>query len=189
MQNQQDRFIEGLRKGDEQIFEELFKAYYAPMCDYCMRYVPDMDMAEEIVQDLFFKLWLRREEVNINTSIKSYLFTAMRNLALNRISQLKIHDRYHQFVEFQQKTDIDYPTDLMEEQDMERIMKQALATLPPKRREIFEMSRFENLKYTEIAEKLNLSVKTVESQMTRALDQLRKVLEKFLAIILIFIGL
>ncbi len=189
MHSQEDRFKKGLKSGDSLVFEELFKAYYAPMCDYCMRYVSDEDMAQEIVQDLFFKMWVRRDELVINTSIKSYLYMALRNHALNHINHLKIHDRYHQFIEIRAKTDIDYPTDVLEEQDMERIIKQAVGMLPEKRRKIFELSRFDNMKYSEIADKLNISVKTVESQMTKALDQLRKVLDKFLFWVLFIIQL
>ncbi|NTW23311.1 MAG: RNA polymerase sigma-70 factor [Lentimicrobium sp.] len=183
MINSEDRFTQGLKNGDEKVFEELFKAYYTPLCDYCLRYVSDADMAEEIVQDLFFKMWVKREELNINVSIKSYFYISLRNHALNYINRLKIQDRYNQFVEIRTRNDVDYPIDVLEEKDMERIMKQAIAMLPEKRREIFEMSRFEDMKYSEIAEKLNVSVKTVESQMSKALEHMRKVLSKFLALI------
>lgn len=184
MINSEDRFTQGLKNGDEKVFEELFKAYYTPLCEYCLRYVSDADMAEEIVQDLFFKMWVKREELNINVSIKSYFYISLRNHALNYINRLKIQDRYNQFVEIRTKNEVDYPIDVLEEKDMERIMKQAIALLPEKRREIFEMSRFEELKYSEIAEKLNVSVKTVESQMSKALEHMRKVLAKYLALII-----
>lgn len=183
MNNSEDRFVHGLKNGDEKVFEELFKTYYAPLCEYCLRYVSDADMAEEIVQDLFFKIWVKREELNINVSIKAYIFTSLRNHALNYISRLKIQDRYNQFIVVRSKNDVEHPVDVLEEKDMERIMKQAIAMLPEKRREIFEMSRFEDMKYWEIAEKLNVSVKTVESQMSKALEHMRKVLSKFLALI------
>lgn len=181
MNEREDRYKEGLKKGDILAFEELFRTFYAPMCDYCMRYVSDLDTAQEIVQDLFFKIWVRREEIVFNTSIKSYLYRSLHNQALNHLNHLKIHDRYQQFIEIRAKTDINYPTDVLEEQDMERIMKIALGKLPEKRRKIFELSRFENLKYNEIADRLNISVKTVESQMTKALEQLRKVLDNYLS--------
>ncbi len=184
MINSEDRFTQGLKNGDEKVFEELFKAYYTPLCEYCLRYVSDADMAEEIVQDLFFKMWVKREELNINVSIKSYFYISLRNHALNYINRLKIQDRYNQFVEIRTRNEVDYPIDVMEEKDMERIMKQAIALLPEKRREIFEMSRFEDMKYSEIAEKLNVSVKTVESQMSKALEHMRKVLAKYLALII-----
>jgi RNA polymerase sigma-70 factor, ECF subfamily len=181
MNSQQEKFVEGLKNGDEKVFEELFKTYYIPLCEYCLRYVSDPDIAEEIVQDLFFRMWIKRDEININTSMKSYLYMALRNHAINHINHLKIHDKYHQFIQIRAKTDIDYQIDVLEEKDMERIMKKAVAMLPEKRRQIFEMSRFENMKYHEIAEKLNLSVKTVESQMSKALENLRKIIDKFLA--------
>jgi RNA polymerase sigma-70 factor (ECF subfamily) len=184
MNSQQERFVEGLKKGDEKVFEELFKAYYIPLCEYCLRYVSDPDIAEEIVQDLFFRMWVKRGSININTSMKSYLYMALRNHALNHINHLKIHDKYHQFIQIRANTDIDYQIDVLEEKDMERIMKKAVAMLPEKRRQIFEMSRFENLKYNEIAQKLNLSVKTVESQMSKALENLRKIIDKFLAVVI-----
>lgn len=180
MSSQQDRFAEGLKKGDSLIFEELFHKYYAELCHYALRFVPDEDTAEEIVQELFFRLWAKREQVKINTSIESYLFIALRNLAMNYINSRKIHDRYRQYEQQQSKTGLEFPTDELEEKDMQRIMKQAVATLPEKRRQIFEMSRFEYLSYDDIAKKLNVSNKTVETQMTKALSQLRGVLAKFL---------
>ncbi len=180
MSSQQDRFAEGLKKGDRQIFEELFHRYYAELCHYALRFVPDEDTAEEIVQELFFRMWEKREQVKINTSIESYLFIALRNLAMNYISSRKIHDRYRQFEAQQSKTGLEFPTDALEEEDMQRIMKQAVAMLPEKRRQIFELSRFEHLKYEEIAKKLNVSVKTVETHMSKSLSQLRKVLARFL---------
>ncbi len=184
MNSQQERFVEGLKSGDEKVFEELFRTYYVPLCQYCLRYVSDPDMAEEIVQDLFFRIWIKRDEIRINTSMKSYLYMALRNHALNHINHLKIHDRYHQFIKMRSRADLDYQVDVLEEKDMERIMKKAVAMLPEKRREIFELSRFENLKYTEIAQRLNLSVKTVESQMSKALENLRNIINKFLTVFL-----
>jgi RNA polymerase sigma-70 factor (ECF subfamily) len=162
------------------IFESLFREHFVPMCQYCMFYVKDAEIAEEIVQDLFYKLWLKREDINVNGSPKSYLYVSLRNHTLNYLNRLKIEGKYSDYVESQRDRVAENQTSRLEEKDMDMILQQALAQLPAKRREIFELSRFGELKYSEIAEKLNLSVKTVESQMSKALEQMRHFLARFL---------
>lgn len=180
MINTHNQVIDSVRDNDTAVFESLFKEHYAAMCQYCLYYVKDPEVAEEIVQDLFFKLWSKKDELNINSSSKSYLYISLRNHTLNYLNRLKIEDKYNEYLEFHKNQEAENQTIRLEEDDMERILQHALSLLPEKRREIFELSRFGDLKYSEIAEKLNLSVKTVEAQMSKALEQMRKSLSRFL---------
>lgn len=184
MDNHHFRLIQGLTKGDRRVFEEIFHTYYAPLCSYCLRYVSGPEEAEEIVQDLFFKLWARRNELVINTSLQAYLYRAVRNYALNYLKHRKTHKEFENYVGFQTRQTSVNPVSALEDDEMQRVMKLAVLSLPEKRREIFEMSRYDGLKNAEIAEKLNLSLKTIENQMTKAFEQLRLVLRDYLPVLL-----
>jgi RNA polymerase sigma-70 factor, ECF subfamily len=184
MENIQDKLIAGLKEGDKKVFDDIFNAYYAPLCRYCHRIVYDSVVAEEIVQDLFCKLWIKRDELEIETSLKAYLYRAVLNHSLNHLNHLKTEEKYRQYIGFQIQGNLANPGELLEEQDIKRILSLAILQMPEKRRLIFEMSRQEEMKYSEIAEKLNISVKTVESQISKALEHLRKILSEFLGIIL-----
>lgn len=178
----QDKLIEGLKNGDQKVFNSIFEAYYAPLCRYCTRIVYDSVMAEEIVQDLFCKIWIKREEIEINSSLKSYLYKATMNHSINHLAHIKTEEKYRQFIGFNVNESLDYPLDILNEKDVKRVLSLALHQMPDKRRMIFEMSRYEDMKYHEIAEKLNISVKTVESQMAKALEYLRKIFSDVLGI-------
>jgi RNA polymerase sigma-70 factor (ECF subfamily) len=181
----QIRLIEGLKSGDKKIFDEIFKMYYTPLCHYCIRYVSDPEITEEIVQDLFFKLWIKRESLILHSSLQSYLYKAVKNHSLNYINQLKIQERHRQYVGFTAKETHD-SFDQLEETDLELLIKGAILKLPEKRRAVFELSRNDGLKYAQIAEKLNISIKTVEAQMSKALEQLRTVLKEYVLVALLF---
>jgi RNA polymerase sigma-70 factor, ECF subfamily len=176
MENIQDKLVTGLKEGNKKVFDDIFNAYYAPLCRYCTRLVIDPDIAEEIVQDLFCKIWVKRAELEIDTSLKAYLYRAVLNHSINHLNHLKTEGKYRQYVGFQVHGHLDHPHERLEEQDLQRILSLAILQMPEKRRVIFEMSRQQDMKYSEIAEKLNISVKTVESQISKALEYLRKVL-------------
>lgn len=179
MKTEQDSLLEGLKAGDKKIFDEIFRLYYPALTIHCLRFVPDQDLAEEIVQDVFVKLWLRRNDIVVTSSLKAYLYRATQNHALNYLNQLKIQERYRQFVGFQTYNGSESPLEKLQEKDLEERIKEAVLSLPEKRREVFELSRHEGMKNKEIAEKLNISVKTVENQMTKALEYLRMKLKDY----------
>ena len=184
MENIQDKLIDGLKKGDQKVFNDIFEAYYAPLCRYCNQIVYDPDVAEEIVQDLFCKIWIKREELEITTSLKSYLYKAVLNHSVNHLNYTKLEDKYREYIGFNLNEGFDSPIDMLNEEDIRQILSLALMKMPEKRRMIFEMSRKEDMKYSEIAEKLNISQKTVEAQMTKALDYLRKVFFEMTGVLL-----
>ncbi len=176
-QNDQELFLK-IKEGDEKAFEALFRAYYPYLCMYCTRLLKDASAAEEIVQELFVKLWEKRSQTIIESSVKNYLFRAVKNHCLNYIKHNHIKSEYNR--KMLEASDTFSHESEEPDTDMIKIIEQSLASLPDKRREIFRLNREEGLKYREIAEKLNISIKTVETQMGLALKTLREKLRDFL---------
>lgn len=170
---------ERMSAGDREAFNRIFRRLYSPLVRYCCRFVVDEDEAAEIVQDLFVKLWTGREKFKINTSFESYLTRSVRNASLSYINKVRSHDETHQLLS---RDDIDTsdPSEQLQSKNLEAAYSQVIAAMPEKRREVFMASRFEGLKYAEIADKLGISVKTVEAHMVAAIKQLKEGLKDFL---------
>ena len=187
MVDKNNRLVEGIKQGDKSIFEEVYREFYIPLCYYCLKYVEAFEDSEEIVQDLFVKLWDKHEELEINTSLKAYLYRSVQNYALNALSKKKTKDKYLSIQGRQLFGNYDRGHLKLEEDELRTILKHAILQLPEKRRRIFELSRFDGMKYGKIADHLSISVKTVEGQMTKALKYLRVVLKDYIPLLLIFI--
>ncbi len=168
-------------------FEHLFHSRYAELCSYANVFLNDLDAAEEIVQDLFVKFWENRENINISSSVRSYLFRSVRNSCLNFIKHKKIEETYKQYNEEQRESGTVSVDDEFEGSELEIQIRKAIDQLPPKRKEVFIMSRFEGLKYKEIAEKSGISVKTVENQMGKAIKFLRQKLADYTAFLILML--
>jgi RNA polymerase sigma-70 factor (ECF subfamily) len=167
-----------VKDGDEQAFKDLFEKYYSPMCLFARQLLNDYELAEETVQDMFVKVWEKRTLLTIDTSVKHYFFRSIRNQCLNRIQHEKIKLRYaHEMtVRAQQEAD---PEAYFVEPDLLSRIEKSINSLPPRRREIFRLSREKGMKYKEIADTLHISVKTVEAQMGLALKFLREELRDY----------
>jgi len=170
--------FERIKKSDEKAFEMLFHQYYGHLCSFATKIIHDDDSAEEIVQDLFVKFWEKREQISIETSLKDYLFRSVKNLCLNFIqhNKTKIH---HAQIVLSEVESIFSDDDNYPEMDLAFKIEESINSLPEKRKEIFRLSRQDGLKYHEIAEKLNISIKTVETQMSLAIKTLREKLRKY----------
>lgn len=168
--------------GDQDAFEQLFRAHYRPLCAFALQYVKDSDRAEDLVQELFTRLWQDRERTSITTSLKAYLFTAVRNRCLNAVTasrRMRVLDEgMDDRVEDEGRN---------EDELTERAarVQAAIEGLPEERRKVFRLSRDEGLKYHEIAERLGISIKTVENQMGKALKTLREELVDLLPLIIV----
>jgi len=177
-QPEEKELFDRIKKSDEKAFEMLFHKYYGHLCLFATKIIKDDASAEEIVQDLFVKLWEKREQLSIETSLKNYLFRSVKNLCLNYIQHNKTKIVHAQSVLSEMESnfsdDNNYP-----EIDLAFKIEESINSLPGKRREIFRLSRQEGLKYHEIAEKLNISIKTVETQMSLAIKTLRDKLRKY----------
>lgn len=165
--------------GSVKAFELLFRRYYPPLCSYAHRFTHSLDHSEELVQELFYVLWRDRLEIEINRSVKSYLYEAIRNRALHFLDHIHVRERHGQAVKADTSMAEDFasPEADMEARDLEKRMNDILRRFPDRRRRIFCMNRFGGHKYAEIAEKLSISVKTVEAEMSKALKALRCVVE------------
>lgn len=154
-------------------FEEIFRLYYQPLCRFCFGIVKDMDTAEEIVQDLFFRLWQDQQNTRISTSLKSYLYKAAYNNSLKHLRQQAVREKYAASQPVQPQSTSEGILERMQEKQLMEVVEHILETLPERTRTIFKMSRFEGLKYHEIASILSISVKTVEANMGKALAVFR----------------
>mgnify|MGYP001599472838 CR=1 FL=1 len=175
-----------IAEGDVQALEKLFKAHYRPLCGFALGYLKDADQAEDIVQELFVRLWQDREGLSITTSVKPHLFTAVRNRCLNALAEKK---RMRPLDE--EADDTINSEERGEDELTERAarVQAVIEALPTERRKIFRLSRNQGLKYYEIAERLGISVKTVENQMGKALKTLREELADLMPLALLGLAL
>lgn len=177
-----------LHNGDEKAMEILFRQHYQRLCNYANTLLNDMDESEEVVQQLFVQLWEKRETMEINTSIQSYLFRAARNTALNKIKHMKVRQQHAEEVTALSGQS-EYASETVMQNELQKQILLAIESLPEQCRLVFKLSRFEELKYAEIAEQLGISVKTVENHMGKALKIMREKLKDYLVLVLLFISL
>jgi RNA polymerase sigma-70 factor (ECF subfamily) len=166
--------IRRIRNGDIGQFESLFRSSYVSLVRYAITLVRDHDTSEEIVQDLFFRLWQDRERLKIKSSLNGYLFRSVHNRCLHYIDHARVMERHAaEILGGPWETD-ESPLDILHYKELQSRIARILEKLPERCGKIFCMSRFEGLKYTEIADRLSVSVKTVEANMGRALKEFRK---------------
>jgi len=180
-----DRFVTDsdllarLRQGDHAAFDAIFRQWYEPVVRSANRIVHDPGVAEELAQDVMLELWRRREQLPDGSSVPGYLLQAARNRALNHLRHLQVQKKAQVFVEALTEPAEHADADA-EARELEVAIREAIAELPPRTREVFLMSRERNLRYGEIAEQLGVTVKAVEANMSRALRQLREKLSPYL---------
>ena len=168
-----------MKAGDKESFNNLFRRYYSPMVRFCVRFVADADQSAEIVQDLFVKLWTGREKLVVPDSFESYMLRSVRNAAITYINRERAHAETNQSI-YTDESDANDPSEALQSNNLELSYRKVLATMPEKRREVFLASRYDGLKYAEIAKKMGLSQKTVEAHMSAAIKQLREGLKEYL---------
>lgn len=165
-----------IKEVDEDALNQLFEEFYSSLCFFCNRYVSDMDVARSLVQQVFVDLWIKRYKINITDNIKSYLYSSVKNKSVDYLRQQKNKTQITNEVEDSRKIPF---KDLVREEEVSNRINKSIEVLPEKCREIFILCRFEGLKYQQTADKLGISIKTVEMQMSIALKRLRKDLSKF----------
>ncbi len=165
--------LSGLRNGDIRIFEELFHRYYPGLCIYAGSLLKRTDLPAEIVQDVFYHLWKNRNEITIRSSLKAYLYKSVYNQSMMHLRKTKREIRLD--LDWAEKLPGSHPgpAEELDEKEAGQQINTTLSGLPERTRQIFMLNRMEGLKYREIAEKLSISVKTVESNMGKALKALR----------------
>src|SRR4030042_5504629 len=177
-----------IRNSKAKAFEILFKKYCQSLIYFSRRYVFDKQIAENIVQDVFAGIWQKRQNLDPSQSIKAYLFAAVKNESFKYLRHINVesrsYDRVIKLVNIE-KT----PEEILDEKELRDRLNSAINDLPEKCREIFFMTRFDGLKYSEIAEILGISIKTVETQMGRAFKKLREYLEPIITMILLIFNM
>jgi len=174
-----------IKKGDEAAFSRLFDGYYAALCFFAAKYLSDLDLARSVVQQVFVDIWVKREKIDVTQSVKSYLYQSVKNRCIDVLRKKKNNTEISETIENLNQMPFH---DLVEEAELNDCINRAINQLPGKCREIFLLCRFEGLKYAEIAQKLNISVKTVEMQMGIALKKLREILSDYQMInLLVFV--
>ena len=176
-----DRFIQG----DETAFELLFRHYYPGLVIFTSQITMDKSEAEEIVQDFFFRMWKHRDRIKETPSLKSYLFTSVRNRGINFLVSKNQEARKIEELKQVMSSNLIYEQDVFVISELQEKIKQAFEKLSPRTKEIFILSRFNDLKNDEIAEKLNISKRTVELQISNALKILRKELKEYTGLLLL----
>ena len=179
------QIFESIKIDDAQAYEKVFRDCYRPMTAYAFRFLGNLSESESIVQDVFLRLWQKRREIIITSSLQHYLFKSVKNHCINFLEHERIKTRYQSIV-IQNEADRSDYHEFFPEPDLMKRINAAIEALPPKRQEIFRLAREEGLKYREIADRLELSVKTVETQMTLALKQLRTSLKPLKHLVLFF---
>lgn len=176
-----------LSQQSEAAFEQVFKEYYKALHAYASSLLRDEANAEEMVQQVFFKLWDRAGNLQIAGSIAAYLYRAVHNECLNFLKHQKVKAKHQLHVAYRAREAERSSADVFADPDLQKKIQEAMDSLPEQCRTIFQMSRFEDLKYREIAERMQLSVKTVENQMGKALKIMRARLVEFLSLLLFLI--
>lgn len=181
-----------LRKGEEQAFEWLFKRHFKELCLYAEHFVKDEISAEEIVEEFFCVLWDNCKTIEINTALKGYLFRSIHNRCLNHLRHKKIENQYLEnqkyYLSDPEILDVQFNNNSLTElftNELEEKITKAIDKLPEQCKKAFQLNRFENLSYQEIAERLNISVNTVKTQMTRALQKIRTDLSEYLTFLIV----
>ena len=172
---------------DERAFEQLFKKYFKDLHSYACAMVKDEAVAEGIVQNVFLKLWERADTLNYQQTPAPYLYRSVHNECLNHLKHKKVRLAYNQYLQRQPYHDKGSSVQKIQLSELQQKISIALAELPQQCRTIFQMSRFGDMKYQEIADELDISIKTVEAQMGKALKVLRKKLADYLPILLLTI--
>ncbi len=168
----------------QQKFEKLFKEHFTALCYFAKKYLGDLDTSKEVAHSVFIKIWENRAEFDFDKPAKSYLFTSVYNRSLNVLRDNKKFSTTDDEYAINAELDGGEFHDTMELAELEGRIKRALTKLPDKCREVFELNRFENKKYNEIAIQLNLSLKTVEAHMSKALKILKEELKDYIYLIL-----
>lgn len=164
-----------IKKGNQAVFRKVYEDFYTRLCFYAARFVHDPEQSRSIVQEVFASFWMKKEKLKVSYSIKAYLFSSVRNACVDFLRKQKTNqETLCRLIQ-----DESVSTDHIEVAELNARINSAIQALPEKCREVFVLCRFEELKYAEIAERLSISVKTVEMQMGIALRKLRSHLSDY----------
>jgi RNA polymerase sigma-70 factor, ECF subfamily len=172
--------VEAIRRGDESAFKKLFLMYYDPLCNFGWRFTRSKAVSEDLVQDVFVDLWNLRKSLDPKRSVSVYLYQAVKNKAIDYLDHQKVVRKYQLKVDHSDRNIVHIRRPVQEELEFIRAARKAIDELPFRAQQVYTLHREDGLTYQEIAEVMDISIKTVESQMSRALEILRTCLSKYL---------
>jgi RNA polymerase sigma-70 factor (ECF subfamily) len=189
MDENEQQLFEKLRNSDEAAFRIIYNNYSSKLYYFVFEFIPLKDIAENIVQDTFVTLWNRRKDLKDDTNLASYLFTGAKNNALYRLRDKKYRQKL--FSNAMDASELNLNTDALTTvdtsafafQEIEQIIQETLSSLPPQCRKVFELSRVQEMKNKEIAEELNISVRTVEAHISKGLKAFKIALKDYLPLV------
>jgi RNA polymerase sigma-70 factor (family 1) len=179
----EEELISRVQSGDKSALAEIYDLYFIDLCNFSYRFVKRRSVCQELVQDLFLSIWKNRKDWCPEGNIRSYLFKAIKNQSLDYLKHLSVEHKFADYYRKEEMREFEYPEPLVlikRTNELECAIHQAIESLPEKRKVIFKMSREDGLTYYEIAQVMDISVKTVETQMGRSLKTLRKLLSGYL---------
>jgi RNA polymerase sigma-70 factor, ECF subfamily len=181
-----------IKEGNKRAYEQMFKTYYSMLFNYAREIVKNQIQAEEIVVETFMKIWSKRQEINIETSLKPYLFRSVYNACINHIRHKAIEDKYQAYFVHHIQTNDNFridtsnmPLNKILYKELEVVVEKSIEKLPPQCQEMFRLSRFENLSNDEIAEKLGVTVNTVRTQIAIARTKMKDFMKDYLGILVL----
>jgi len=177
--------IEGLGRKDKVVFDYIFNYYYSSLCAFSMNYLNDRNAGEDLVQDFFVSLWIESPNLQILSSLKSYLFASVKNRCLDFLKHQKVSEKYRAYILFSAESGDNTADHYFAESELRQAIQKSLEKLSPRCREIFELSRLKGLSNQEISEQLKISKRTVELQVSNSLKILRKELIEYLPLWLV----
>ncbi len=190
----ENQIREKLNRGDLDVFQYLYKEFYPSLCIYAKSITRDKEIAQEVVQDVFIRLWEQQGHLKEIISIKSYLYFSVRNHCLNHLKHLQVVNKFNEYYSQKLKDAQDYyfitqesGESLLIANELEEKVLKEIESLPEQCRKILKMSRFEGLKHSEIASNLGIAISTVHSQISIALEKLRAACKANLIILLLLI--
>ncbi len=183
---EEETLIQRFINGDQTAFELLFRFYYPGLVIFVAHIISDRDEAEEIVQDFFVNVWAARKNIQKSSSLKSYFFVSVKNRAFNYLKKEQIREKTLNQLKEMVEEDLLFQPDLFVESELQQQIANAREKLPPRTREVFIMSRFKGIPNDEIAIQLELSKRTVETQISNALKILRNELKEYKFLLLLF---
>jgi len=185
--NSDEDLLLRVKDGDEVAFELVFYRYKGKLYDFIRRSLPADQDAESMVQDIFTKLWINRQQLNPTKSLNAFLYTVARNEIYGQLRKVLVRRKYLEELSFSASNSGHITEQRLEYEELVHLVSHLVKTMPEKRREIYELSRNDGLSYKEIAQQLGISENTVDSQIRKALDYLKGNLRKKMALFLLFI--
>jgi len=170
---EEKHIIEDLRSGRENAYRQLFEKYYQRLVVFAYKYLEDLESARDIVQEFYLDLYESRQSISIQTSLKSYLYNAVKNRCLNQVKHMQVMEKYRNTKRSEASVLDSDIEEIIDALDLEARVYEIVSTLPEKCRQIYIMSRVDGKRNREIADELNLSIRTVETQISKALKSLK----------------